>query len=72
MRLVDGIIFTLANTVICIALPKLLSMVLHKRQPQGNLPKKPVIASVDAHITEYTEYIDVAPERVKLGVGSSK
>lgn len=69
MRLVDGIIFTLVNTIICLALPKLLSMVLNKQKPQTNLPKKSVIESADAHIPQY---IDVTPKRVEVGVGSSK
>ncbi|HEY9799045.1 MAG TPA: hypothetical protein V6D25_01700 [Leptolyngbyaceae cyanobacterium] len=69
MRLVDGIFFTLVSTVICVALPKLLSMTLSNKKPQGILPQKSAMESDDAHISEY---INLVPESGEWGVSSDK
>ncbi|BAT51387.1 unknown protein [Nostoc sp. NIES-3756] len=62
MRLIDTIILTLVSTVICIPLPKLLSVILNKKKPQN-------IITESAHST-ITDYIDVSPENGGWGVES--
>ncbi|BCL37478.1 hypothetical protein [Nostoc sp. MS1] len=54
MRLIDSIILTLVSTIICIALPRLLSVIFNKKKPQSVAPK-----SADSTINDY---LDTSPE----------
>lgn len=69
MRLVDGIFFALVSTVICVALPKLLSRTLSNKKPQSILPKKSAIESDDAHTSKY---INLVPEKGEWEIDSEK
>ncbi|MDB9339663.1 hypothetical protein PN458_03975 [Nodularia spumigena CS-336/02] len=46
MNLMDGLLITLINTVVCIALPKVLSVITAKAKTQE--PSKPVIQSPES------------------------
>ncbi|AKG22544.1 hypothetical protein [Calothrix sp. 336/3] len=54
MSLTDGLVLTIVNTVICLALPKVLSMVLVKKTKQDT---SPVIVSdsqeISSNVTVY-------------------
>ncbi len=47
MNLMDGLLLTLFNTVVCIALPKVLSVVIAKEE--STAPSKPVIPSSESN-----------------------
>ncbi|MHC5759921.1 hypothetical protein [Nostoc sp.] len=48
MSLIDGILLTLLNTVACLALPKLLSVVL-SRKSQNTPPSTSAVTSQDSN-----------------------
>ncbi|MBW4558567.1 MAG: hypothetical protein KME59_22095 [Trichormus sp. ATA11-4-KO1] len=47
MTLMDGLLLTLLNTVVCIALPKLLSIITTK--PKSTEPSQPAINSQESN-----------------------
>ncbi|MBD2344547.1 hypothetical protein [Anabaena subtropica] len=59
MNLIDGILLTLVNAIVCIALPKLLSVIQSQKKPQNNLPKQSAINSQDSS-SNIPNYVDVA------------
>ncbi|BAY40899.1 hypothetical protein NIES2111_52890 [Nostoc sp. NIES-2111] len=67
MRLIDSIILTSVSTVICIALPKLLSVILNKNKTQNNLPKQFATESAGSNISNN---VDVYAENGGWEVGS--
>lgn len=60
MSLIDGILLTLVNAIVCLALPRLLSVILASKKPQNNLPKQSPIELEDSH-SNISSYVDVTP-----------
>jgi hypothetical protein len=50
MSLIDGLLLTLLNTVICIALPKLLSIVLSGKKQSAAIKSQAAIESQDSNL----------------------
>jgi hypothetical protein len=57
MNLMDGILLTLVNTAVCLVLPKLLSVILAKKNQEVVSPI-PVQASEDEN-ANVSSYVDV-------------
>ncbi|WP_414752370.1 hypothetical protein [Anabaena sp. CCY 9910] len=60
MSLIDGILLTLVNAIVCLALPRLLSVILASKKPQNNLPKQSPIELEDSH-PKISSYVDATP-----------
>jgi hypothetical protein len=67
MRLIDSIILTIVSSVICIALPKLLSVILNKKKLQNTIPQQFATKSADSNIPNN---VDVSSENAGWEVGN--
>jgi hypothetical protein len=68
MSFLDGVLLTIFNTIVCLVLPKVLSVIFAtKNQDQVIVPSQPAIASSDSssEIPTFSEVIP-APSRVSV------
>ena len=64
MSTIDGIILTLLNTILCLTLPKLLSVIIAAKNKRTALPTAITSQFVTIHITPSQQPVKKQPEWV--------